>query len=112
MPIMVCFTGELCCLRSEKMPLSERDKYDRSHTEEELMRGRSLVIGLVGLRIAETLMRIFVSLSRRKKDESRKGWIHHVKVESRELYFLERKCFRVRRVAYAPVFIPVLGRYP
>lgn len=68
------------------------------------------LVGSLSVRLADIFFR-FVWRSRESKaQESRKGWVHHVKVEECEMFFRERKCFRVLRVSYPSISIPVLGR--
>lgn len=68
-------------------------------------------MGSISIRLGEMFVYWMERSRERKRSDSRKGWVHHVKVEPREILFRARKCFRVMRVAYAKVSVPVLGRY-
>jgi len=71
----------------------------------------SFVWGMVSVGLADYFFHYFERMRERKREDSKRGWVHQVKVSEVKISFKVRKCFGVVRVAYPHVSIPVLGRY-
>ena len=69
-----------------------------------------ILMGEVAVRVTDYFFYYFERSRARKKEDSKRGWVHHVKVELTKIFYLAQKCFRVLRADPVRVFMPVLGR--